>query len=281
LITCNDIEAVVGPLVSSVELRTGRELFDLVVAAFAALLIISVLGIITVGTVYIWAAIGLIITIISIMVANRSVKRRGVQVTRGGVPEIEELVDQARDRLEMDRIEVYIDGNSEVNAYTRGIFGPIIVLHKGLVDIMDRGELLFVIGHEMGHIKLRHSPIKTLFEAGMVNVPLILYLPLLAFRLLFFRGRMSRSMEHSADRAGLHACGDIRSVVGCLLKLRSKGESVDNVSIDRAITMGLTGNTDDLKLTELISTHPETTRRIREIVEYSKRTGIGWKEIGD
>lgn len=268
-------------MVSNIELRTGRELFDLVVAAIAAFLIISVLGIVTLGMVYVWAVIGLVITLISIMVANSSVKRRSVQVTKGGVPEIEELVDEARGKLEMGRTEIYIDGGREINAYTRGIFGPIIVLHKGLVDVMNRGELLFVLGHEMGHIKLKHSPLKTLFESGMVNVPWIIYLPLMPFRMLFFRGRMSRSMEHSADRAGLYACGDIRSVVGCMLKLRSNGKPVAEGSVNKAITMGLTGETDDLRLTELISTHPETTRRIREIVEYSKRTGVGWTEIDE
>ncbi|MGA1822899.1 MAG: M48 family metallopeptidase [Thermoplasmatota archaeon] len=266
-------------MVSSIELRTGRELFDLTVAAVSAFLIITLLGIITFGAVYFWAVVGLVITIISIMVANSSVKRKAVRVTRGGVPEIEELVDEARSKLEMGRTEVYIDGSREVNAYTRGIFGPIIVLHKGLVDVMNRGELLYVIGHEMGHIKLKHSPLKTLFEAGMVNVPLILYLPLMAFRLLFFRARLSRSMEHSADRAGLHACGDIRSVVGCMLKLKSNGRPIDRGAISEAISMGLTGRTDDFRLSELLSSHPETTRRIREIVEYSKKTGVGWVEI--
>ena len=51
--------------------------------------------------------------------------------------------------------ELYIKQNPLPNAYTLAIDGrrPFIVIHTGLMDILNAAEVEAVIGHELGHLK--------------------------------------------------------------------------------------------------------------------------------
>ena len=113
----------------------------------------------------------------------------------------------------------------------------------------------------------------------MTHVPFIIYLPLLLFRLLFLRGRMSRSMEHSADRAGLYACRDIGAAVSCMLKLHTGSASIDQDVIRKAIESG-GKEFGQSGWQNILSTHPDKASRIRVLTEYSRTHGIGWPTDG-
>ena len=52
--------------------------------------------------------------------------------------------------------ELYIEWGYSVNAVTVGAENPIIVLNSGLIDLCDDEEIMFVIGHELGHVKSNH-----------------------------------------------------------------------------------------------------------------------------
>ena len=254
-----------------VNIRSSGEVLDLIVAAIASSVIVFFLGIISGGVVCFWAIVGIIVVIITISLANSRLRETSDRVDEN-YPDLKESVEESSRKMGITEPEVYIYKSSSVNAYTRGLFRPVVVLQKGLLDVMGDKEVLFTLGHEMGHIRLRHSPLKTLFESGMTAVPLILYLPLLAFRHLFFRGKLSRSMERSADRAGLYVCNDINSAVGCLLKLRL-GRDVGEDAVMDAIRSGFSGGGSG----SLLSSHPATGRRISDLVKFSKSSGIGWK----
>lgn len=66
--------------------------------------------------------------------------------------------------------ELYIYNSPEMNAYTYGNTCVFIALSSGLIEHLDREELLSVIGHECGHILCKHvlykSMLHTLEEAG-------------------------------------------------------------------------------------------------------------------
>lgn len=61
--------------------------------------------------------------------------------------------------LDMDIPDLYIKQNPTPNAYTLAYKGrkPFIVIHTGLLDIMNENEVLAVIGHELGHLKCEHG----------------------------------------------------------------------------------------------------------------------------
>ena len=43
-----------------------------------------------------------------------------------------------------------------INAFTAGTEKPLIVVHSGAIDSLTDDELLFVIAHELGHVKSGH-----------------------------------------------------------------------------------------------------------------------------
>ncbi|MBN1538891.1 MAG: M48 family metallopeptidase [Candidatus Thermoplasmatota archaeon] len=262
-------------MVSKAALRYPGEWFDLAIALIMGTMAFLVLGTLTGGVCCFWGLIGIIVMLLMVAVANSHLKEVGTRVSKDRTPEVHSLCNEASSRLEMGLPEVYIDRSPEINAYTRGIITPMVVLHQGLLDVMDEGELRFVIGHEFGHIRLYHFTIRTMFDPGIFRVPLIAYIPLLAFRMLFLNGRMSRSMEYSADRAGFVACGDIKDAVSCMIKLRTGQEKVDAGTLDRAVAGSLDLDENESILSGLLSTHPDLAGRIRELVEYSRSEGIG------
>jgi len=263
-------------MVSNASLRYPGEWFDLMVAIILGTFILLTLGTLTGGLCCFWGLIGVIVMLLMVAVSNNHLREVSTRVNEEGAPELSSLCEDASRKLGMDLPEVYLDGSPQVNAYTRGIVTPVVVLNKGLLDVMDQGELRFVIGHEFGHIKLYHFAIRTMFDSSIFRVPMLAYIPLLIYKMLFLNGRMSRSMEHSADRAGLHSCEDIRSAVSCMIKLKSGRKKIDRRSVSKAVAGKLDLDDDGGFLSELFSTHPEFKDRIKELVAYSRDNDLGW-----
>ncbi|HSP07722.1 MAG TPA: M48 family metallopeptidase [Acidobacteriota bacterium] len=86
-----------------------------------------------------------------------------VQVTPRQCPRIYNLFREACNTLDIKEIpEVFLSTAYIPNAMTFGIEKYSIVLLTGLVDLLNEDELLFVIGHELSHIKSNHMMYKTL-----------------------------------------------------------------------------------------------------------------------
>jgi len=80
-----------------------------------------------------------------------------LKVTENNFPEIHRALMEGCTILNIKKIpKLYIQCGYEVNAYTSGVEDPIIVLNSGCIDLLSYDELLYVIGHELGHIKREH-----------------------------------------------------------------------------------------------------------------------------
>src|SRR4030066_1917461 len=90
-----------------------------------------------------------------------------------------------------------------------------ILLYSSLFKIMDCDELQFILGHEMGHVKLGHTWLNTLV-GGMAGTPSSLGAA--AIMELAFRW-WNRACEYSADRAGVLACSKPNKAISALVKL--------------------------------------------------------------
>lgn len=147
-----------------------------------------------------------------------------LKVNDRNFPEIHNLLEEACDNLQINHIpELYIRWDYTVNGFTTGSENPLIVLHSGAIDLLSEEELLWLIGHEVGHIKSGHMlyhemgqiiPIlgdiigsATLGIGGLVGMGLE--------AALFHWYRMS---ELTADRAGLLACQDNDVAISALMK---------------------------------------------------------------
>lgn len=202
--------------------------------------------------------------------SHERLMKKAHPVTAETEPVLYALVQATAQRLGLraDEVRVYVAGGG-VNALTYGLTRPrVIVLQAGLLRVMNRAQLAYVLAHEFGHVQLGHAWWNSL-AAGMVSMPLgwLAYF----MRLLLFQS-WQRACEFSADRAGLLAVGDIRvaeQVMMTMLALTSKVRSEDELqALLLQAERGETGDFEDW-WGELWSTHPLMQRRIVRLREYA------------
>ena len=76
-------------------------------------------------------------------------------------------------RLHIHDIRIWITGNQIINALVAGILPRfrIILLTDSLVKLFPRNELLAIVRHEAGHLRLWHLPIRIGSSATLVRWP--------------------------------------------------------------------------------------------------------------
>jgi Zn-dependent protease with chaperone function len=192
---------------------------------------------------------------------------RAQPVTSQTAPELASLVNDCAARLQSGPFNTYIAPENILNAYTFGLVKPqVVVIYAGLAHIMDEDELRFIIGHELGHVRLGHTWLNSLV-GGMAGIPS----PYVAAVLLYFSFRWwNRACEYSADRAGLLACGKPEKAASALIKLAvaSAGGSVQGW---QQALRRIEAEDDALEnnLLEMLSTHPMTIRRLEALRQYA------------
>lgn len=202
-------------------------------------------------------------------------------------PELHGLMVEAARCIDLPLLpELYIAAAGELNAFTSGVRAPIVVLTSEAVDALTPEELLFVIGHELGHIKSAHVLYYQMAEFvpvfGEILGGVTLGLGELAgaglqMALLNWR-RMS---ELSADRAGLLACQDANVALTALMKMAglpksryASANTEDFIAQARAFeAMDKEAlNWIARRLSAMGTTHPWTVLRAREL--------LGWIDEG-
>ena len=176
------------------------------------------------------------------------------------------LVRQGVARLRPGPIEVFIAPSRQLNAYTFGLSSPkVVVLFSPLLQVMDRDELMFILGHELGHVSLGHTWLNTLI-GGMSGIPspgaasAILVLAFLSW---------TRACEYSADRAGLLACGRLEKAITALIKLEAPSADT-RAELEEAYRQ-IDAEDDSFlsNITEALGTHPMLIRRITELRRFA------------
>jgi Zn-dependent protease with chaperone function len=148
-----------------------------------------------------------------------------IKVTESNFTDIDRLLKEACANLHLTQIpDLYIQWGAQINAFTTGSENPIIVLNSGTVDLLSSEELLYVIGHEVGHIKSGHM----LYHQMAMIIPHIgelfgsVAFGMAKVAIKGFRYPLihwSRMSELSADRAGLLACQNNEAVLSTLMKM--------------------------------------------------------------
>jgi Zn-dependent protease with chaperone function len=197
---------------------------------------------------------------------HQSLVRRARQVTARASPQIDPILREASARLQPGDVLAYIAPGRALNAYTFGLSSPkVVVVYSGLLDVMDRDELSFILGHELGHVALGHTWLNSLV-GGIAGVPASWSAGMLmAMAFLWW----NRACEYSADRAGLLACGKPEKAVSALVKLGAgprAGQS-DLSEVYRRID----AEDDNLlgSISEMMGTHPMLIKRIQAVRKYA------------
>ncbi len=169
--------------------------------------------------------------------------------------------------MQPGEIDAFVVPSRGLNAYTFGLSSPkVVVLYSPLLKIMDEDELLFIIGHELGHVALGHTWLNSLV-GGMAGIPspfgaaAILSMAFLSW---------NRACEFSADRAGLLACGKPEKGVSALIKLVAGPKALTPEGLAHAYQQ-IDAEDDTFlgSLNEALATHPLLIRRIQELRKYA------------
>jgi Zn-dependent protease with chaperone function len=182
-------------------------------------------------------------------------------------PALSPVIDQAVSRLQVEPVQIFIVANKTLNAYTFGMGSPkAIVLHSSLFRLMDKDELQFIIGHELGHVDLGHTWLNTLV-GGLAGIPSTFGAA--AILELAFRW-WNRACEYSADRAGVLACNSPNKAISALIKLEAGNNAHTELDIHNAVQR-IESEDDDLvnNLSELLASHPMIVKRIEKIRNFA------------
>lgn len=194
------------------------------------------------------------------------------QVSRKNAPRFSHLIQECALRLQVEPINIFILPARELNAYTFGLSSPkAIVLYQPLFRVMDESELQFIIGHEMGHVRLGHTWLNSIV-GGMAGIPASASATLLLVLALRW---WNRACEYSADRAGLLACGDINSAIKALVKIEAGSSGYLNLfdENDLHLILQTIENQDDNpipNMSEFFATHPMIISRLRNLRDYAQ-----------
>jgi Zn-dependent protease with chaperone function len=147
-----------------------------------------------------------------------------IRITNETHPAIHRLLDQACEILNLpDRPALYVEREDAINGFTIGVDHPIIVVTSSTLDLLEEKELLYLIGHEIGHIKSRHTLYHQMAEFLPVIAEVIGQATLGIGTLLSAPLRLAlmhwyRMSEFTADRAGLLACQDVDAAIRVMMK---------------------------------------------------------------
>ena len=252
---------------SSTEYRYPYEYFILAMTVIVVLLVIAFTAAATVCGSVLFIPLVVVMGYFASRSKHQDLLSQSQQVTPQTAPEMIPLIQTNATRLQVEPINVFIVPSRQLNAYTFGMDSPkAIVLYSSLFKIMDWDEIQFILGHEMGHVKLGHTWLNTLV-GGMAGIPSSLGAA--AIMELAFRW-WNRACEYSADRAGVLACSKPNKAISALVKLEA-GSVVHTQAGLQAATQHIETDDDDImhNLEELIASHPMIAKRIDQIRNYS------------
>lgn len=233
----------------------------------AALVVTLVIAPLTAGAAVVVVVGGFGLNWLMTTLSVSRIKRSATPIAR--FPELAALVEQCSQRLDLrDDIEVYVVRRPTINAYAVGFLRPYtVVLYTGLLEVLDRDELTFVIGHELGHVTFRHTSILALIgQLGNQTY---------GFRGLGFLIRAvflswMRAGEYTADRAGLVACRRLDKALSTQLTLAVGPERSRRVDLDRVIAHWRAHDVSLRdQLGDVLSTHPGTEARMDKLVDFA------------
>jgi Zn-dependent protease with chaperone function len=197
------------------------------------------------------------------LVVYRQLTRAGtrgsaVRLSRRQFPDIYSLKEDFARRLELRRNpEIYLtSGNGALNAFAASTVGhDFVVIHSELFSNTyekNKDALAFIIGHELGHLRLGHTRLWYQLSTAYVD-----RIPLLG-------GFLSRAREFSCDRHGAYLAP--RGQEG--LVLLAAGRYVyKEVDLDELLEQARAFRGFWPTVAQLPQSHPFTVRRLKALYD--------------
>ncbi len=204
--------------------------------------------------------------------------RDSVWVSPTQFPEIHQLLASCAERLHIAIPRLMLGSDAgELIAFTTGTDRDCFVYASALmVREYSADEMMFVLGHECGHIHNHHvtydSLATILYHSMLGKLLRVPTLPVLLAAQVPLMGWVRRA-EITADRAGLLCCRDIDVARNALIKLRLGFDSfAKQVNIDEFLKQEqeLRRESFAVRARELFYTHPLITKRIKALELFAR-----------
>ncbi len=204
-----------------------------------------------------------LLLLVPALVIYRQLTRAGirgsaVKLSRRQFPDIYAVMEDFARRLRLKRDpEIYLmSGNGVLNAFAASTFGyDFVVIHSELFSNTyerNKDALAFIIGHELGHLRLGHTRLWYQLSTAYVD-----RVPLLA-------GFLSRAREFSCDRHGAYLAPQGEEG----LVLLTAGRYVyKQVEIDELLEQARRFRGFWPVVAQLPQSHPFSVRRIRVLYD--------------
>jgi len=215
------------------------------------------------------------------------------EVTRAEAPDLYGMVEQLTRKAELPMPRVYIIENPAANAFATGRnpSHAAVAVTTGILQILDRNELMGVLGHELSHVKHRDILIGTMAATlagaitmlasmakwalifggrrdndrdggGIAAIAMMILAPIAA---MLIQMAISRSREYAADRGGAEFSGNPRYLAGALSKLAHSAQRIPMQASPSTAHMFIVNPLRGVGIATLFSTHPPIEERIRRL----------------
>lgn len=208
-----------------------------------------------------------------------------VRVTSKQCPKVYEMFRESCNVLDVPEVpEIYLSTDPRANAYSFGIQKFSVTLHSALIDLLTEDELLFVIGHEVSHIKCNHMMYRTLLYlltfVGVEIFGVFFKVASLTFFPLEMKLRAwERKAEFTSDRGGLLVVQSPSVAQTALVKLAGASKSLlPNISVEEILKQAddLKGMDEEVFVRAMkvyhnaFRSHPFPIIRIKELYNWSQ-----------
>ncbi|MDX1763649.1 MAG: zinc metalloprotease HtpX [bacterium] len=217
------------------------------------------------------------------------------EVTRAEAPELYGMVEQLCRNAGLPMPKTYIIQNPAPNAFATGRnpSHAAVAVTTGILQLLDRNELMGVLAHELAHVKHRDiligSVAATIAGAiammaniakwgmifggghrdnngggggGIAAIAMMIIAPIAA---MVIQMAISRSREYAADRGGAEISGNPRYLSSALNKLATGIQRAPMDASPATAHMFIVNPLRGGGLASLFSTHPPMEERIRRL----------------
>lgn len=194
-----------------------------------------------------------------------------IRVSERQFPRFHRLGKQASESLGIAMPQIYVQPSlASLNAHTYGTNDDaFIVVNSAMADYMTDEEILFVIGHECGHIQNNHVVYGTALH--YLRTAAMLLLQWVAAPAVVALNSWSRYAEITCDRAGLLVVKDAKVATRVFLKLAVGSRSLfEEIDVDEYLEQLPDGREGAGRFAELLATHPYVPKRIAALRVFEK-----------
>jgi heat shock protein HtpX len=215
-------------------------------------------------------------------------------VSRGQAPELYDIVESLCQRAQIPLPTINIIPSDSANAFATGRDPDhaAVAVTEGILQILNRDELMGVLSHELGHVRNRDILITTIAavlasaitflahnsfyfaasrnsdeEGNSINPIGLIFMAILApLAASLVNLALSRSREYEADASGAHLCGEPLALASALAKVENASRQIPMTSLNPALSsLYITSPNPSSWFVNLLSTHPPTAERIRRL----------------